>query len=285
MLVRSPAVAGAFYPADPEELKRLIEWSFLHKLGPGSLPEVSEVRRKESVGYLSPHAGYIYSGPIAAHSYWHIAREGKPDVIVIAGPNHTGLGTLISIFPEGYWETPLGSVPVDAEMAKEIARESGIADLDTQAHLFEHSVEVQLPFLQYIFGEFKFVPIVMMGQEKHQAKALAEGIVRAAEKLGKDVLFIASSDLNHYDPHEITVQKDLLVLKHIKELDIDGMYEVIYKYDISVCGYGPIAVLMFLTKWANGKMIILAHATSGDTSGDKSQTVGYAAARGALTEQ
>lgn len=278
MLVRAPAVAGTFYPADPNELIKLIEWSFTHPLGPGSLPKVSEVRRKESVGFMVPHAGYIYSGPVAAWAYHKLAREGVPETIIIIGPNHTGVGSPISIMPPSIWETPLGTVQVDAEATEEIVKESGIVDVDSSAHAYEHSLEVQVPFLQYLFGgNFKIVAIVMALQTPEAARALAEGIYNAMRNLDRDYVVLASSDLNHYESHEVTVKKDMLALEKITALDTDGLYKVLLEHDISMCGPGPVMTVMELTKKFGGdKGILLKHATSGDTSGDYSQVVGYA---------
>ena len=286
MLVRAPAVAGTFYPSDADELVKLIEWSFTHPLGPGEVPEVSEVRRRESVGFMVPHAGYVYSGPVAAWAYCYLAKEGPPETVIIVGPNHTGLGSPISVMPPSIWETPLGHVHVDAEAVEEIVRESGVVDVDHAAHLYEHSLEVQLPFLQYLFGnKFKIVPIVMGLQTPEAAKALAKGIYRAMEKLGKDFTFLASSDLNHYEPHEITVKKDMMAIEKILKLDTEGLYRTLIENDISMCGPGPVMTLMELSKlYGVREGVLLKHATSGDTSGDYSQVVGYASVRFPLSK-
>ncbi len=278
MLIRPPAVAGTFYPSDPEELIKLIEWSFTHPIGPGELPKVSEVRERRSVGFMVPHAGYIYSGPVAAWSYYKLAQEGPPELVIILGPNHTGIGSPIAAMPPSIWETPLGHVHVDPEATEEIVKESGVIDVDPNAHMYEHSLEVQVPFLQYLFGDrFRIVAIAMGLQTPEAAKAVADGIYRAMEKLGKDYVVLASSDLNHYEPHEITVKKDMIALEKITQLDTEGLYKALMEYDISMCGPGPVMTVMELTKKYDGdKGILLKHATSGDTSGDYSQVVGYA---------
>ncbi|NPA85217.1 MAG: AmmeMemoRadiSam system protein B [Crenarchaeota archaeon] len=281
MLVRPPAVAGTFYPADPQELVKLIEWSFLHPIGPGKLPEVSKVRRKASVGYMVPHAGYIYSGPVAAWSYYYLALEGPPETVFLVGPNHTGLGPAISVMPESIWETPLGSVKTDDEVIRELVKISDIIEEDYSAHAYEHSLEVQLPFLQYLFGDsFRIVPIVMKTQTPSASRLLMEAIKEAAESLGRDYVVLSSSDLNHYEPHDITVKKDMIALEKIVELDPEGLQEVLIKYDISMCGPGPVMVNMYLDRSVGARRAeLLKHATSGDTSGDKSAVVGYAAVR------
>ncbi len=281
MLVRPPAVAGSFYPADREELIKLIEWSFTHPLGPGKLPEVSETRKKASVGYMVPHAGYIYSGPVAAWSYYYLAQEGAPETVVLIGPNHTGLGPAISVMPPSIWETPLGGVKTDDEAIDMLLRVSDVVEEDYSAHAYEHSLEVQLPFLQYLFGDsFKIVPIVMKVQTPSSSRLLMEGIVEAMERLGRDYVILSSSDLNHYDPHEVTVEKDMIALEKIVELDPEGLHEVLIKYDISMCGPGPVMVNMYADKEAGAeRAILLKHATSADTAGDPQTTVGYAAVR------
>src|SRR2546425_8437051 len=152
MQVRRPAVAGAFYPADPGELKELNRASSLHRLGPGSEPP-PEYLSSGIVSCLSPHAGYVYSGPVAAHTYLHVSSLRKPELVVIVGPNHYGVGSGVATFKEGRWETPLGGVLVDAGGGKKIVESTGIVDYESSAHRIEHSLEVQLPFLQLIYGE------------------------------------------------------------------------------------------------------------------------------------
>lgn len=280
MITRYPAVAGYFYESDPTQLINQIERAFQHPLGPGSLPKVSGERVRKSIGFISPHAGYVYSGPIAAHSYHKLAEEGKPEVFVIVGPNHTGRGTALSVMTEGIWFTPLGEVPIDTEFAKAIVRESEYASPDIEAHMEEHSVEVQIPFLQYLFKNIKIVPIVMMLQTTRIAKDLAKAIEVAAEKLGRDYVFIASTDFTHYEPHEIAVKKDALAIERIINIDPEGLYNVVEKYNISMCGPGPVMTLLHIAKRRGvSKAEKLAYATSGDVSGDKSLVVGYASIR------
>lgn len=280
MITRYPVVAGYFYESDPTQLINQIEWAFQHPLGPGSLPKVSSERVRKSIGFISPHAGYVYSGPIAAHSYHKLAEEGKPEVFVIAGPNHTGRGIALSVMTEGTWVTPLGEVPIDTEFAKAIVRESEYASPDIEAHMEEHSVEVQIPFLQYLFKNIKIVPIVMMLQTTRVAEDLAKAIEVVAEKLGRDYVFIASTDFTHYEPHEIAVRKDALAIERIINIDPEGLYNVIEKYNISMCGPGPVMTLLYIAKRRGvSRAEKLAYATSGDVSGDKSLVVGYASIR------
>ncbi len=274
---RSAAHAGSFYPGKKEDLVKTIEWSFMHEIGPGRLP-IARNREKSSVAYMVPHAGYIYSGPVAAHSYMKIAEGGKPSVFVIAGPNHTGLGENASIWKEGYWETPLGEVEVDSEVSKLLVENTRYFSFDENAHLYEHSVEVQIPFLQYIFGEIKVVPIVIKLQNPEVSRDLGEALYKISKENGVDLVYIASSDMNHYDPHEETLKKDEIALKEIEELDLDGLYKALEKYGISMCGPGPVGAMLTLGKRLAYRCKILKHATSGDMTGEKNWVVGYASA-------
>ncbi len=274
-----PAVAGSFYESDPEDLKKRIEWSFKHAVGPGKLPEPSKGRR-DNLFFVVPHAGYIYSGPVAAHSYYYLVSEGKPDVVIILGPNHTGLGSYVSIWPEGEWETPLGSVKVNKEISMELVKFGQVIDIDERAHLYEHSIEVQLPFLQYFFKDFQIVPIVIGLQTPEISEFIADAILKVMERHPDlDIVVLSSSDMNHYDPYDVTYRKDQMAIEKIESLDYKGLYEVVEEKDVTLCGFGPIMVSMILSKKLGKRAYILKHATSGDTSGDKSSVVGYLAAR------
>ncbi|GAB6148677.1 AmmeMemoRadiSam system protein B [Stetteria hydrogenophila] len=279
--VRRPAVAGSFYPADRGELVRLIEWAFTHRLGPGEIPEASPTRVKASIGFVAPHAGYMYSGPVAAHVYHALAREGRPEAVVVAGPNHTGMGAFLSVYPGGYWETPLGEVEVDSDLVKALVERSRYLEPDEDAHLYEHSVEVQVPFLQYIFKDPpKLVPIVFRDQSLEVAMDLARAVKAVQDELGVDLVFIASSDFTHYDPHDVAVKKDSAALEAIKRLDPEALYAVIEKYNVTMCGPGPVATLLYLARLHGASQaVVLKYATSGDVTGEKSWVVGYAAVR------
>ena len=278
---REPAVAGQFYEANPESLRKRIEWAFLHKIGPGEVPRVAATRIKESVGYIVPHAGYIYSGPVAAHAYLKIAYEGRPETFIILGPNHTGYGSAVSVYPEGIWVTPLGEVEVDKELAEEIVNNSVFAKLDVGAHEYEHSIEVQLPFLQYLFsGNIRIVPISMMYQTPEVVKDLASALLMALESVRRDAVIIASTDMTHYEPHKLAIKKDRMALEAILELNAERLYKVIVDNNISMCGYGPVMTLINYAKQVGAKKAeLLKYATSGDVSGEKSWVVGYAAVR------
>lgn len=275
--VRKPVVAGYFYPSRKSELLDIIEWSFKHNIGPGMLPKLSSERRKGIIGYVVPHAGYIYSGPVAAHAYYDMAQYGVFDTIILLGTNHTGLGKPISVYPEGAWETPLGILHIDGELGKKIVEYSELGDFDIYAHIEEHSIEVQLPFIQYIYRDnVRILPIVVGIHNPDAASDLANAIYNATRDLNRDVITLASSDFNHYEPHNITVEKDNHAISKIIELNTEEFYKVIIQEDISICGPGGIMTLIELTKKMGGHAHLLKHATSGDISGDKRAVVGYA---------
>ncbi|MEM0058288.1 MAG: AmmeMemoRadiSam system protein B [Candidatus Bathyarchaeia archaeon] len=275
--VRHPCQAGAFYAGTTEDLKRQIEKCFLHELGPGKIPSIAEVGARRIVGLVCPHAGYMYSGPVAAHAYYNLALDGKPDVVVIFGPNHTGYGSALAIMNEGIWRTPLGDVEVDSETANQIVKESRIVDVDDIAHRYEHSIEVQLPFLQYLFGsKFKIVPICFLMQDLHSSVEVGQATAKVLA--GKNAVIIASSDMTHYEPHKVAERKDKLALQAVVEMDEAKFYSTIETHRITACGYGPIVALIAAAKALGAKEAkLLCYKTSGDVSGDYSAVVGYAA--------
>lgn len=282
-LIRKPAVAGLFYASDERSLLREIEWSFKHPVGPGKLPEAKNGKERLSLGYVSPHAGYIYSGPVAAHVFYGLAGEKPPQTIVLIGTNHTGLGEDVSLGPWSEWETPLGRIKVDAEVRDHIIRYGKTIKPDYLAHLYEHSVEVQLPFIQYVYKGSDamplILPIVVMDHRPTTMQALAEELLEAMTALSRDFVIIASTDLNHYDPHEVTLKKDERAIRAILDLDADSLYKAVFVEGVTMCGPGGVMVLIYLAKKLTGRRpVILKHATSGDTSGDKKSTVGYLAA-------
>jgi len=272
-----PAVAGMFYSASKEELLKELEWAFKHRLGPGRLPKRGEDGGKPPA-LIAPHAGYMYSGPVAAHAYLQL-EDRRVGTVIVLGPNHYGVGTSVSIFPEGEWITPLGGIEIDRELAMELAKLSDVFSLDEISHEREHSIEVQLPFLQYVLPGFKLVPICILDQS-------LETCIRIGEALGEilrsyeDVLLVASSDMTHYEPHDQAKEKDSKALKEITALNVEGLYEAIAKYDISMCGYGPVAAILHACRSAGAKNgEVLKYATSGDITGDYGSVVGYASVK------
>lgn len=273
METRRPAVAGAFYPADPLELRNLIHDCYLSPVGPGSLPpnpsELSGV-----LACICPHAGYAYSGPVAAHSYLWLSSLRTPELVAIVAPNHYGIGSGVSTYRSGVWETPLGRVTVDSDAAKEIVELTGIVDYDPEAHKREHSLEVQLPFLQELYGEFPLLPISLSFQDIETAHELGRGLAELLR--GKNAILIASSDLTHYEPAAQAREKDMALLLSVDALDTEGFYRTLESRHITACGYGAIAAVMEASRllgYSHGELH--KYATSGDTTGDNDAVVGY----------
>ena len=275
--IRLPTQAGAFYEGNAEALKNQVENCFLQEFGPKKRPKVNKNGPREIIGLVCPHAGYMFSGPVAANAYYELASDGKPDTVVILGPNHTGYGSALAVMNEGSWRTPLGDVEVDGETANQIVRETSIIDIDEIAHRFEHSIEVQLPFLQYLYGsDFKFVPICFQMQDLPSAeevgKALAETLAN------KNAVIIASSDMTHYEAQGNAEAKDMVALKAVEAMDEKLFFSVLESRNVTACGYGPIAALMTASKALRAKDArLLCYRTSGDMTGDFSSVVGYAA--------
>ena len=251
----------------------------MHPIGPGKLPiKEGERTDRRSIGFIVPHAGYIYSGPVAAHAYYKLSLEKPPRTIVLVGPNHNGIGIGAAVYKGDAWRTPLGDVEVDMETAKLLVEHSSFFGFDSDAHIYEHSLEVQLPFLQYIYdGEFKIVPITIYVQTLDVARDLASALAKIIEENKIDMIYIASTDFNHYEPHEISVQKDLMAINAILERDEEKLYRLLDEYNITMCGPVAAAGLIRLSKLLEGSTPrLLKHATSGDITGEKEWVVGYA---------
>ena len=273
---RAPAVAGLFYPSGADELNQLIELSFKERrFGPGDLPPSKELRRRRIYGIVSPHAGYIYSGAVAANGYYETSSMNF-DRVVMIGPNHYGIGTGLATVRDGIWETPLGQVEIDTELASRISENSGILDFDDLAHSRDHCLEVQLPFLQYIKkNQFKVVPIIMIIQDKGTASEIGESIADSTRTL--NALLIASSDFTHYEPNSAAHRKDRELIEAILSLDTSIFYTTLERLNVSACGYGAIASIMTAAKALGAtKGELLRYATSGDIVGDTNNVVGYA---------
>ena len=267
--MRRPSVAGQFYAGDEQSLRKQVETCFLGPLGPGKIPKVNPIRQNRVLGGVSPHAGYVYSGMVAAHLYARIAEDGFPQTFVILGPNHTGRGSGMAISTEDF-ETPFGTVKVDKDLAKALRKD--IIDVDDEAHRFEHSIEVQLPFLQYFRTSFKFVPICMGFQDYDSAVSVGKTIRDAIK--GRDVVVIASTDMSHYVAKDVARKKDGMALDAIKAMDSKGLFRTVEDQDISMCGYGPVIAMM--TACAGGRATLLKYATSGDVTPMR-EVVGYSA--------
>lgn len=277
IMIRKARVAGTFYQGSRDKLQRQIEDCYTHRLGPGNVPELSQVREGNILGIISPHAGYMYSGPIAAWSFRELVQSQIPDTVVILGPNHRGFGSPIALMGEGEWETPLGCISINEELSSKLIRDStGLVELNTEAHEWEHSLEVQLPFLQYSYGnDFRIVPICMMDQSESVSSRLGEILYSLIE--GENIVVIASSDLTHYQPHQVAEKEDKLILKAILSLDYRELGKIIRRGNFSLCGPGPVMTLMSVVTHLGAKKIkLLQYATSGDITGDYRAVVGYA---------
>jgi hypothetical protein len=278
MMRRRAAVAGSFYPSTKSELSSMVNNCYLHPLGPGRLPPAPP-GIANIVAVVSPHAGYEYSGPVAAYSYLHVSSLRAPDLIVIVAPNHYGIGSGVATFKSGEWETPLGRMRVDEDAASKLVRNSGIVSFDPEAHRMEHSLEVQLPFLQHIYGDsIPILPISLLFQDIETARTVAESLVEVVQ--GKRAVLVASSDLTHYEPVAEAREKDAALIDQAKRMDVGSFYSTLDRLQVTACGFGAIATVMMASR-ALGleKGELLKYATSGDTTGDNNQVVGYAALR------
>lgn len=270
MKARKPAVSGMFYAGTARELKEQIEWCYKHELGPGAVPRVNSGGLREIVAIVVPHAGYYYSGPVAAHAYNELADDGVPDTAVILGPNHTGYGHPVSVWVGAVWNTPFGEVEINEALARRLL--GGVIEADETAHMHEHSVEVQLPWLQHLYESVRIVPIAMLAQDIETARAVGKAISRSDDNL----IIVASSDFTHYEPHNIAMERDGSVIEAIVNLDEEELYERCQRLNCTMCGYGPVASVIVAAKEMGAKRAsLLKYATSGDTSGDFSQVVGY----------
>lgn len=261
--VRPPAVAGRFYPGDPETLRRDI-----HRY-------VSITGDKiHAIGCVVPHAGYMYSGHVAGAVY---ARLVLPQRFIILCPNHTGVGEPLSIMSTGAWRTPLGNVTIDSDLAQDLMARFPLLSEDELAHRVEHALEVQLPFLQEVVGHFTFVPITVGTSRIDALSALGIVMADALQNDAEPALIIASSDMNHYEPDERTRVKDRKAIDKILALDANGLYETVITENISMCGFGPTVAMLTAAKrlGANSAQLI-KYATSGDINGERDAVVGYA---------
>ncbi len=276
--IRRPTVAGQFYEGDAEALRAQIKNCFLNELGPKKLPNVNlDIHPRNIVGLICPHAGYMYSGPVAASAFYELALDGKPDTVVLMGPNHTGYGSVLSLMREGVWRTPLGDIEINTEMANKITDETSVIGVDELAHRYEHSIEVQLPFLQFLYGNaFKIVPICFLMQDYDSAVEVGRTLAEALD--ATNTVVIASSDMTHYEPAKTAAAKDQAALKAVTNMDAKRFYETVETRNITACGYAPITALITYAKRVNAKEAeLLNYHNSGDITGDYSSVVGYAA--------
>lgn len=261
--VREPAVAGRFYPAKPAQLRKDVE-SYL------SPPQ----EKIEAIGCIAPHAGYIYSGQVAGSVFSRIAI---PATCIVLCPNHTGRGHPLAIMKKGAWRTPLGDVPVDQQLAEALAEIFPALTEDSTAHLFEHAIEVELPFLQVLRSDVKFVPIAVGTGQLMILDHLGHAVAKAVHDAKQPVLIIASSDMNHYENDATTRVKDRKAIDQILSLNPGGLYETVMSESISMCGFGPTVAMLTAAKQLGAKKAeVVQYATSGDVFGERDRVVGYA---------
>ncbi|MFB6267155.1 MAG: AmmeMemoRadiSam system protein B [Halodesulfurarchaeum sp.] len=273
--VREPAVAGQFYEGREAALVDQIEGAFEHAHGPGTIPDVSS-GAPSLLGLVSPHAGYPYSGPIAAHAYGALARDGTPDTVVILGPNHGGGGEAVAVTEADRWATPLGDVPIDEEARETILSASSMATLDEVAHRGEHSIEVQVPFLQYLFADVAILPICLTRQDESVADDLGDALGQVLAEASGSVVLVASTDMTHYQPKSTAEKQDRKAIDRMEALDATGLLRTVSRERISMCGYGPTAAVLRAGSTAGASEgELLAYATSGDTAGPTREVVGY----------
>ncbi len=264
MMKREPAVAGQFYPGTKEHLQAEV----------GRLIEFREPKRRV-IGVVSPHAGYVYSGAVAGLLYGAIEI---PSTVVVLCPNHTGRGASLALYPAGSWSTPLGEVPVNKELSALLAEEVPWLEEDAAAHRFEHSLEVQLPFLQYLRPDVSVVPLCLGFSGYDRCASLGEGIAAAIARYGEEVLIVASSDMSHYEPAETARDKDGSAIREMLALNPEGLLRICRERRISMCGAAPAAAMLVAARKLGAKEAeLVAYATSGDVTGDNDQVVGYAA--------
>lgn len=266
--VRKSAIAGTWYTGKKDALRTSVEQFFGNVY---SAPLNGEV-----IALVSPHAGHIYSGQVAAYAYKTV-QKAKYDAVIIAGPSHRAAFRGVSVYAEGGFETPLGIVQVETELAKRIIEEGTGVFAGIEEHASEHSIEIQLPFLQIALEGIPFIPVLMGEQDSKTCKCLAQAIIRASE--GKKILLVASSDLSHYYSYEKAVRMDAFILKNLEKMSPEGLFNDLRNHAGEACGAGPIAVSMLVARDLGANMsTVLKYANSGDITGDKSGVVGYAAA-------
>ena len=270
--MRSEAVAGSFYPESKKELRAFVE----NSIGKADIDEDSI---KNAYSYVAPHAGYIYSGNTAAFTYKALSfRSNLKDLetVVVIGPNHTDYGTAISVSLND-WKTSLQIARNDRDFSSALAESSGLIQIDESAHKFEHSVEVQLPFIQSVAPHVKFAFVCMGDQGEEASNALFKAILKAESATGRKIAVIASSDLNHYESSKTAASKDMKIIEALARLDSKRFNKLIDELNDSACGYGPITTAMLYAGSKGAREgILLKYSNSGDTTGDYSSVVAYA---------
>ena len=264
-MLRSPAVAGQFYPGTEDSLVKTLT---------GLIPDIQDVEKKNALAVISPHAGYIYSGRVAGET---IGRVKVPENVIILGPNHTGHGVPVALMDQGSWDMPMGEVPINKDLAQEIAKSTSLIQVDEVAHRSEHSLEVQVPFLQHMQKYLTIAPLVIAHISYKACVMVGNGLAEAIKKYDKPVLIVASTDMTHYESRESASSKDSMALERIRALDPEGLYNTVVGNRISMCGIMPTTVALVAALALGAKKAELVRYTdSGEASGDISKVVGYA---------
>ncbi len=264
-MIRSPAVAHQFYPGDPVTLQKTLS---------DLIPPIDKTKKRQAFAVVSPHAGYIYSGACAGETFANVII---PEDVVILGPNHHGHGTSVALYSEGSWDMPMGSVPINEDLANLINDSVADAAEDHLAHRFEHSLEVQVPFLQFLQPDIKIVPMVISHIPYTICEEVGKGLAQAIKKYSKSVLVVASSDMTHYESRETATKKDSFAIQSIEAMDPTGLYQTIQEKNISMCGFIPATIaLVAAMELGATKSELIRYTDSGETSGDTLQVVGYA---------
>ena len=264
-MIRFPAVAGRFYPDDPAELRKALD---------SLLAANIEKKKTRALACLVPHAGYVYSGRVAGEVYH---RVEIPSRVILLGPRHYPRGAPMAILSRDGWETPLGLAPIDAPLAGKIARACPLLREDDVAHSAEHSLEVQLPFLQRLAPWFAFVPIVMASVPIADLEALGRALAEVIRAEPEPILIVASSDMNHYEPDDVTRVKDRKAIDTILALEPRELFDTVRNEHISMCGYGAtVAMLIAARALGATRAELVRYATSGEVNGDMREVVGYA---------
>ncbi|NLJ38609.1 MAG: AmmeMemoRadiSam system protein B [Candidatus Atribacteria bacterium] len=272
---RLPAVAGYFYPENKNELANLIQKVFESEIGAAG--KIDQDFPTTINGVVCPHAGIIFSGAVASWAYAVLSLTDPIDTFIIIGPNHRGLGRRASLSSAESWITPLGKVEVDQEAVNFLISASSIFSIDDRAHQYEHSCEIQIPFLQYFIPfSFKICPISLLDQTFEAAKEMSQAIIKLSQK--KKIVIIASTDFTHYESDTVAREKDLICIDNIIRLDGEEFFHCIHRNQISICGPGGVGTLIeFQKNRHSSRGNLLCYATSGDINGQYDQVVGYAA--------
>lgn len=261
---RYAAVAGQFYPGTREQLQTI-----LADLVP------RELKKRHALGIIAPHAGYIYSGAIAGKVYGQVAI---PSTVVIIGPNHHGAGAAAALYPDGEWLTPLGSIAINSRLNALLQQQVPFVESDSSAHRFEHSLEVQVPFIQHVRSDATIAALCLGHGDFPAVQAIGKGIAAAVREYGGDVLIVASSDMTHYEPADSARRKDELALARVLAFDPEGLLKICHSEHITMCGVIPAAVMLVASRELGAtRAELAAYGNSGDITGDNNQVVGYAA--------